>query len=134
MSVAHSTSKTERRCWSRVAEELLMTCREKDSLCERAYFTRNLSGGGCMFESPEAIPLRTAVELALYAPVDCERRTRVYVVLAARVQWISEMPTAGRDTWSNRYRIGVAFEAGDSQDRKCLSEYVERKHRMVCAH
>ena len=130
MSLANSYT-AERRHWPRVAEELLVAYRSKSHVNETVYFTRNISGGGLVFDSPESIPPETQLEMECDVPVDCERRTRHHMLVGARVGWIREIPEALGDEGSNRYRIGVAFDEIDSQDQVCLDEYVRKRLMIV---
>ena len=84
-----------------------------------------------MFDSPEPIPPETQLEMEYHAPVDCDKRTRLYMLVGARVRWIREIPEALGDEGSNRYRVGVAFDEIDSQDQVCLDEYVRKRLMIV---
>ena len=83
-----------------------------------------------MFDSPESIPPETQLEIECYAPVDCDKRTRLYMLVGARVRWIREIPEAIGYEGSNQYRIGVVFDEIDSEDQVCLDEYVRKRLRM----
>ena len=131
MNPPNSTSPTECRRWPRVEEERLMTCRSKSHQEETIYFTRNISGGGLMFESPEALFPDTRLELGFYAPMDCERQTMSHMRVGAQVRWVSEIPDVFGYEGINRYRIGVAFDEIDPQDRACLEEYVKKRLMMA---
>jgi len=63
-----------------------------------------------MFESPEPIPLRAKLELALYAPLGHSKSVLQHVRLSADVRWIAEIAEALRHEGRNRYRVGAAFE------------------------
>ncbi|MBI3292309.1 MAG: PilZ domain-containing protein [Elusimicrobia bacterium] len=128
MSQADLTLATERRRWLRVAEELLIACRGKGHSSDAIYFTRNLSGGGLMFESPGELSPGTPLEIEFYAPRDCEKQTRLFMLIGAQVR---EIPNAPVEEGSNQYRVGVAFSQIDPQDQACLDEYVNK--RLVMA-
>ena len=85
-----------------------------------------------MFDSTKSIPPETRLEMECYAPVDCDKRTKLYMLVGARVRWIREISEAVGYEGSNRYRIGVAFDTIDSQDQACLDEYV-RKRLMIAS-
>lgn len=86
-----------------------------------------------MCESPVAIPIGTQVEIELYAPVDCEKRTLRFMRTVAQVRWMSEIPEAFGYDGSNRCRVGAAFDEIDSEDRARLEEYVRGRLRMASA-
>lgn len=130
MSPADPVQPTERRCWPRSEEELLITCRDRSQM-HATYFTRSLAGGGLMFEASEPITPGTCLEIELYAPVDCEKRTLRFMCIVARARWTSEIPEAFASDGSNRHRIGVAFDEIDPQDQACLDEYVKKRLMMA---
>lgn len=129
MSPAEPLQPAERRRWLRVAEELLIACRGKGHASDALYFTRNLSGGGLMFESPEEPSPGAPLEMEFYAPRDCEKQTRVSMLIGAQVRWVSEIPNASGEE-SNQYRVGVAFDEIDSEAQACLDEYVKKRLAM----
>ena len=131
MSPADPLQPTERRRWLRVAEELLIACRGQGHSSDAIYFTRNLSGGGLMFEFPGELSPGTPLEIEFYAPRDCEKQTRLFMLIGAQVRWTSEIPNASVEEGSNQYRVGVAFNQIDPQDQACLDEYVNK--RLVMA-
>jgi len=131
MSQADLTLATERRRWLRVAEELLIACRGEGHSSDAIYFTRNLSGGGLMFESPGELSPGTPLEIEFYAPRDCEKQTRLSMLIGAQVRWTSEIPNAPVEEGSNQYRVGVAFNQIDPQDQTCLDEYVNKRVVMA---
>lgn len=131
MSPAHSDQPTERRRRPRLCEELLIPCRNKDTLSQTIHFTRNISGGGLMFGSPEPIPMGTQLEIELYAPLDCEKQTMRYMRIGAQVRWVSDMPNAFGYEGSNRYKVGVVFDEIDPQDQARFDEYVKKRLNMV---
>ena len=83
-----------------------------------------------MFDSAESIPPETRLEVEAYGPVDCEKRTRLYMLIGAQVQWTREIPEAFEYKGSNRYRVGVSFDRIDSSDQRCLDEYVKKRLMM----
>lgn len=127
MDPADLTQPTEQRRWPRLREELLGACRAESRRDEMIYFTRNLSARGLMFDSPESISPGTRLEMEWYAPVDCEKQTRLYMCIGAQVQWTRKIPDAVRYEGSNRYRVGVAFDQIDPRDHACLDEYVKKR-------
>ena len=126
---------TEHRRWPRVPEERLFACRDGSDPKERIYFTRNLSGGGCMFESPAAISPGTVLELAFYAPIAVKTRscenTMQHMCIGAQVRWIHELSESVGHEGGNRYQVGVLFDQIDAQDQACLDEYVRKRLMMT---
>ena len=101
---AHTLSDAERRRWPRRRIELLIRCRREGDSGEGIYFTRNLSEGGLMFESPAAFPPAAALELGWYAPVEgSASRIRRYLALQGQVQWVRPIPEGQEASGSNRY-------------------------------
>lgn len=86
-----------------------------------------------MFETQEAIPPASRLEIELYAPADCQKQTRYYLFVRAQVRWTNEIPEAVGYEGSNRYRVGVAFDQIDPQDQACLDEYVKKRLMMESA-
>lgn len=122
MGPADLTQPTERRHWPRFGEELLIACRTRSQRSGTTFFTRNLSAKGLMFEAPEPVTLGTCLEMELYAPADCEKRTLRFMYIVARARWTSEIPEAFGYEGSNRYKVGVAFDQIDPQDQTCLDK------------
>jgi c-di-GMP-binding flagellar brake protein YcgR len=114
-------------------EELLITCRGRSPLNETICFTRNISGGGLVLETPEAIPPESRLDIELYAPTDCEKQTRSYMRIGAQVRWIRQIPEGVAHEGSNHYRAGIAFDEIDPKDQACLDEYVKKRLMMASA-
>ena len=133
MDPADLTQPTEQRRWPRLGEELLGACRAESRRGEMIYFTRNLSARGLMFDFPEPISSGTRLEMELYAPVDCEKRTMRYMLIGAQVRWTREISEAFSYEGSNRYKVGVIFEQVDPADQRCLDEYVKKRLMMTGA-
>ncbi len=133
MSPADSFQSSDRRRYPRLSEERLFVYRKRGHANEFICFTRNVGGEGLMFESPQPIPPDAQLEVEFYAPVDCEKRTRLHMLIGAQVQWTSEILEAFNIEGANRYRVGVAFDQIDTQDQACLVEYVKKRLMMASA-
>jgi hypothetical protein len=117
------TQESERRRWPRRTIELLIRCRPATGGGpEGIYFTRNLSEGGLMFESPGLFNATTPVEVGWYAPVQGGgARIRRYLSLRARVAWAREMPDDHAAMHGNRYQVGLQFQRMNPDDRASVA-------------
>lgn len=127
MNPADSIQSPERRRWPRVVEEWTIVCRHGGALKEGISFTRNIGARGVMLESTEAPSPDSPIEIELYAPLDCEKRTRQHTRILGRVRWTQDIPEAFGYAGSNRFRVGVAFEQIDPQIQACLDGYVRKR-------
>ena len=131
MNSVDLTQPTERRRCPRLGEELLIACRSRNHVHTAVYFTRNLSGGGLMFESPASVSSDTTLDIECYTPIGCEKQTMQHMRMGAQVRWTREIPEACGYEGSNRYTVGVAFDQIDPADQVCLDEYVKKRLAAV---
>jgi len=131
MNSLGSMSQDARREWQRVANELLIDCQQKGRQGSATYFTRNISGGGLMFEAPEVMTPGTQLEIEIRVPIDHAARRERCLCLSGQVRWTSMIPDAFECEGSNRYRIGITFHQISPIDQACLEEHVRKRLELV---
>jgi c-di-GMP-binding flagellar brake protein YcgR len=87
-------------------------------------FTRDISGGGLMFETDRDIPAGSELELEIYQPSDSGKNIIFSVHVAAKAAWTKEIKKDAFEEGENRYQVGVEFSEIKKEDRQRIVNFV----------
>ncbi len=87
-------------------------------------FTRDISGGGLMFETDRNIPAGSELELEIYQPSNSGKRIIFSVHVIAKVAWIKGIAKDAFEEGENRYQVGVEFSEIKEEDRQRIVNFV----------
>ena len=89
-------------------------------------FTRDISGGGLMFETDRDILAGSELELEIYQPSNGSKKVIFSVYVIAKVTWTKEIEKDAFEEGENRYRVGVEFSEIKEEDRQRIINFVNR--------
>ncbi|MBI1810423.1 MAG: PilZ domain-containing protein [Nitrospirae bacterium] len=87
-------------------------------------FTRDISGGGLMFETERDIPAGSELELEIYQPSNSRKKIIFSVYAVAKIVWAREIEKDSFKDGENKYQIGVEFSEIKEQDRQMIINFV----------
>lgn len=87
-------------------------------------FTRDISGGGLMFETDRDIPAGSELELEIYQPSNSEKKIIFSVHAAAKAAWTKSIEKDVFEEGENRYQVGVEFSEIKEEDRQRIVNFV----------
>ncbi|OGW30404.1 MAG: hypothetical protein A2X54_01120 [Nitrospirae bacterium GWF2_44_13] len=87
-------------------------------------FTRDISGGGLMFETDRDIPAGSELELEIYQPSNSGKRIIFSVHVIAKVAWTRAIEKDAFEEGENRYQVGVEFSEIKEEDRQRIVNFV----------
>lgn len=124
-----SSSKSERRKFRRI--ETTIFCQLVQGRERIESVSRDISGGGLMFEIDRFTPPLATFELEIYQPVDYRKSKIVSIFIFARVVWIKEIEESPKFEGSNKYVVGIEFIEIEEEDRTMIAKYVAEKAQGV---
>jgi c-di-GMP-binding flagellar brake protein YcgR len=87
-------------------------------------FTRDISGGGLMFDTDRDIPAGSELELEIYQPSNSGKNIIFSVHAAAKVTWTRGIEKDAFEEGENRYQVGVEFSEIKEEDRQRIVNFV----------
>ena len=115
----------ERRRFRRLKANIFIIGNLGSGSDELKVVTKNISGGGLMFETEKDISQDTTLDLEIYQPIDCRKSTIFSIPVLARVVWIREIEKNNFEDGENKYRVGIEFSEIKEEDRQKIIKYVE---------
>ena len=115
----------ERRKFPRVEDNIfILVSLKTDHADEFKAFTREISGGGLMFETDRDIPAGSELELEIYQPSNSGKRIIFSVHVIAKVAWTRGIEKDAFEEGENRYQVGVEFSEIKEEDRQRIVNFV----------
>ena len=115
----------ERRKFPRLEDNIFILCSLKAThAAEFKAFTRDICGGGLMFETDRNIPAGSELELEIYQPSDSGKRIIFSVHVIAKVAWTRGIEKDAFEEGENRYQVGVEFSEIKEEDRQRIVNFV----------
>lgn len=116
----------ERRIFPRFKDNIFIFGNLSSDPIERfKAFTKDVSGGGLMFETEREIPKARGLKLEIYQPLDRDKRMIFSIPVMAKVIWIKNIEKENFERGENKYRIGIEFSEIKEEDRKMIAKYAE---------
>jgi len=117
----------EKREFSRIKENIfILAAFKKDQENQFKVFTRDISGGGLMFETDLDIPAGSELELEIYQPSDKDKEVFFSIHTVARVAWIKGIEKDSFEEGENRHQVGVEFSEIKEEDRQRIINFVNQ--------
>jgi len=88
-------------------------------------FTRDISGGGLMFETDRDIPAGSELELEIYQPSTSGKNIIFSVHVFAKVAWTRGIAKEAFEEGENRYQVGVEFSEIKEEDKQRIVNFVK---------
>ena len=115
----------ERRKFQRLEDNIfILGALKANHAAEFKAFTRDISGGGLMFETDSNIPAGSELELEIYQPSDSGKRIIFSVHIIAKVAWTRAIEKDAFEEGENRYQVGVEFSEIKEEDRQRIANFV----------
>lgn len=115
----------ERRKFPRVGDNIfILGSLKANHAAEFKAFTRDISGGGLMFETDRDIPAGSELELEIYQPSGREKEVFFSIHAVAKVAWIKGIAKDTFEEGENRYQVGVEFSEIKEEDRQRIVNFV----------
>lgn len=115
----------ERRKFPRVEDNIfILGSLKANHAAEFKAFTRDISGGGLMFETDRDIPAGSELELEIYQPSGREKEVFFSIHAVAKVAWIKGIAKDTFEEGENRYQVGVEFSEIKEEDRQRIVNFV----------
>lgn len=118
----------ERRKFPRIEYPFFISYRLEDdySFGASKAIGKNISGGGLMFETENAVHARTILYLEIYLHPNHIEDTIYSIPLRAEVVWANKKKNVNREPGINKHQIGLEFIKIKTEDRDRIIEYVKR--------
>ena len=115
----------ERRKFPRLKDNIfILGVLKANHAAEFKAFTRDISGGGLMFETDSNIPAGSELELEIYQPSNSGKRIIFSVHVIAKVAWTKGIEKDAFEEGENRYQVGVEFSEIKEEDRQRIVNFV----------
>jgi c-di-GMP-binding flagellar brake protein YcgR len=119
-------SNAERRKFLRLRDNIFIFGKLKSSLIAGfKAVTRDISGGGLMFEAERNIPAQSELEMEIYQPMSFDKNIIFSIPVLAKVIWAERIEKAVFEKGENRYRIGIKFLEIKEEDRRRIVKHVK---------
>ena len=89
-------------------------------------FTRDIGGGGLMFETDRDIPVDSELEFEIYQPSGREKEVFFSIHAVAKVAWIKGIAKDSFEEGENRHQVGVEFSDIKEEDRQRIIDFVNQ--------
>lgn len=123
----------ERRKFPRLKDNIFILGAVKaNHAYEFKAFTRNIGGGGLMFETDRDIPAGSELELEIYQPSDSGKNVIFSVHVVAKAAWTKEIEKDAFEEGENRHQVGVEFSEIKEEDRQRIVNFVNGSMTDFC--
>lgn len=122
----------ERRKYQRLESPLFIFSRlEGDNSFKLSKaLSKNVSGGGLMFETEDAVHVGSILYLEVYLQSGPNEDMIYSIYAQAKVVWVNRKENVSMDLKSIKYQIGLEFIEIKTEDRERIIEYVERIRKI----
>lgn len=114
--------KMEKRRYPRLNDNIFISYQSGAKVFKA--ITRNISGGGLMFEAEKKIQAGAVLDMEIYQPANSFKTLIFVTPVSVKVRWIKKIKYGFLETGENEYKIGVEFDNIRSEDRKKIEQYV----------
>lgn len=117
----------KKRKFSRVKEDIFIFQHLKSGNPDKFMaITRDIGGGGLMFETERSILQGEILDFEIYQPIDPRKIIFFSIFAKAKVIWIRKIDKDNFEKGENKYRVGVEFSEINGEDRKRVDTYVKK--------
>lgn len=126
-----SPSEVERRKTRRHRDNIFIFANVMSSPGEEfKAIAKDISAGGLMFETERNVSKKSVLELEIYQPIDCCKKTFFSVAALAKPIWIKKIEKNSFEEGENKHRVGIKFSGLKKEDRQRIAKYVDDNVKM----
>lgn len=117
----------EKRKFARLKDNIFILVNLKSEHTDQfKVFTRDIGGGGLMFETDRDIPMGSELELEIYQPSGREKEVFFSIHAVAKVAWIKGIAKDSFEEGENMHQVGVEFSYIKEEDRQRIIDFVNQ--------
>lgn len=117
----------ERRKFPRSKDNIFILCNIISSPIEEfKAITKDISGGGVMFETERNISKESKINMEICQPINRDKTMIFCIPALAKVVWVREIDKDNFESGENKYRVGTEFLEIKEEDKKRIADYIEK--------